>query len=48
MLYYDTVTLKLSEGESQCQKSVIVINNLQMKCIGHALEAPELYQQTLL
>ena len=47
-LYYDTVTLKLTEDERQCQKCAMVINTLQMICIGHALEAPALYQQTLL
>ena len=43
--YY--VTLKLSEDESQCQRKCLRSNTLQMKCIGHALEAPGLYQQTL-
>ena len=30
------------------KKSVMVINILQMICIGHVVEAPGLYQQTLL
>ena len=33
----------MTEDESQCKKSVMVINILQMKCIGHVLEAPGLY-----
>ena len=41
-LYYDTVTLKLTEDGSQCPKSVMVINILQIICIGHVLEAPGL------
>ena len=45
-LYYDTVTLKLTEDGSQYPKSVMVINILQIICIGHVLEA--LDQQTLL
>ena len=34
--------------ESVPKKSVMVINILQMMCIGHFLEAPGLYQHTLL
>ena len=37
-LYYDTVTLKLSEDESQCQKRVMVINIFQLISTGHALK----------
>ena len=42
------LTLKLTEHESQCQKSVMIINIIQMIYLGHVLEAPGLYQQTLL
>ena len=45
---FDIVTLKLIENESQCQKIVMVINVLQMICIGHVLKAPGPYQQALL
>ena len=33
ILCHDPITFKLTEDESQCQKSVMVINILQMKCI---------------
>ena len=41
-IYYDTGTLKLTGDEIQCQKSVMVINILQMIYIGHVLDAPGL------
>ena len=46
-LYYDTVTLKLTEDKISAKKSVMVINILLIICIGHVLEVPGLYQQTL-
>ena len=37
-----TVTLKSTEDESKCQRSVMIINLFQIMCIGHVLEAPGL------
>ena len=37
-------TFHTGKHESQCQKTVMVINILQMTCIGHFLEAPGPYQ----
>ena len=41
-------TFHTGKHESQCQKTIMVINILQMMCIGPVLEAPGPYQQTLL
>ena len=48
---FHTVTLILIEDETvrvSAKKTVMVINILQMICIGYVLEAPGQYQQTLL
>ena len=41
-------TFHTGKHESQCQKTVMVINILHIICIWHVLEAPGPYQQTLL
>ena len=41
-------TFHTGKHQSQCQKTIMVINSLQMMCIGPVLEAPGPYQQTLL
>ena len=48
VILWHSVTLKLIEDENQCQKSVVVINILQVICMGHALEAPGPYQKRFL
>ena len=41
-------TFHTGKHESQYQKTIMVINILQIMCIGPVLEAPGPYQQTLL
>ena len=41
-------TFHTGKHQSQHQKTIMVINSLQMMCIGPVLEAPGPYQQTLL
>ena len=48
---FHTVTLKLIQDETMrvsAKKTFMVINILQMICIGYFLEAPGPYQDTLL
>ena len=48
IILWHYVALKLIDDESQCQKSVVIINILQMMCMRHVLEAPGPYQKILL
>ena len=48
LIKMDIAHFKLVNMRVSAKKTVMVINILQMICIGHVLEAPGLYQQTLL
>ena len=48
LIEMDIAHLTLVNMRVSAKKTVMVINILQMICIGHVLEAPGLYQQTLL
>ena len=47
LIKMDIAHFKLVNVRVSAKKTVMVINILQMICIGHVLEAPGLYQQTL-
>ena len=48
LIKMDIAHFKLVNMRVSAKKTVMVINILQMICIGHVLEAPGSYQQTLL